>query len=201
MTIDLLWTTILDPRCRALRHLSEREKITAKWKLTEEVTHVYRENVSKSSTFDQKEKASDAVFSNPKVFKHFDFFDASVTTSDGMTEDKNESNEEQIRSSALREVENYLDPSLRVNVDVKSLDWWKVNRSTFPHISQVARKWLSVIATSTPSERVFSDCGLALTAKRSKMKGDILQDQVMIRRNINDVDISFEDILEKFKKN
>ena len=124
-----------------------------------------------------------------------------MTTSDGMTEDKNESNEEQIRSSALREVENYLDPSLRVNVDVKSLDWWKVNRSTFPHISQVARKWLSVIATSTPSERVFSDCGLALTAKRSKMKGDILQDQVMIRRNINDVDISFEDILEKFKKN
>jgi len=46
-----------------------------------------------------------------------------------------------------------------------SMDGWKVHSHQFPCIAQLARNWLCVTATSTPSERVFSDCGLALTAK------------------------------------
>ena len=53
-----------------------------------------------------------------------------------------------------------------------SMDWWKVHRHQFPRIAQLARKLLCVTATSTPSEIVFSDCGLALTAKRSRLKGN-----------------------------
>ena len=52
-----------------------------------------------------------------------------------------------------------------------------------------------------PSERVFSDCGLALTAKRSRLKGNILRDQVMIRRNVPCLNITRDDIQTKFAKN
>jgi len=38
-------------------------------------------------------------------------------------------------------------------------------------------------STSMPSKRVFLDCGLALTTKRLRLKGNVQQDQVMIHGN------------------
>ena len=102
--------------------------------------------------------------------------------------------------SATREVENYLDHTIVVGSDMSSLDWWKAEKHRFPRISVLARKWLCVPASSTPSERVFSDCGLALTAKRSRLKGSILRDQVMIRRNAHCIRITQDDILTKFSE-
>ena len=70
----------------------------------------------------------------------------------------------------------------------------------FTHIAVLARKWLCVTATSTPSERVFSGCGLGLTAKRSRLNGYILRDQVMIRRNTGCVNITQNDIETFFSR-
>jgi hypothetical protein len=86
--------------------------------------------------------------------------------------------------SATREVENYLDPeAIVVRPEVSSLIWWAERAHQFPRIAELARKWLCVTASSTPSERVFSDCGLALTAKCSRLKGEVLQDQVQVTYN------------------
>ena len=63
------------------------------------------------------------------------------------------------------------------------LDWWQENKTKYPHIAVLARKWLSVPATSTPSERVFSICGIVNTAKRSKMNGKSIENQVLIHNN------------------
>jgi hAT family C-terminal dimerisation region len=42
--------------------------------------------------------------------------------------------------------------------------WWKERKDRFPKVALAARKWLSVCSTSTPSERVFSICGVVDTA-------------------------------------
>ncbi|GAB5373055.1 hypothetical protein AAMO2058_001717200 [Amorphochlora amoebiformis] len=42
---------------------------------------------------------------------------------------------------------------------VDPLKWWRDNRNAFPILSQVARVYLGVHATSTESERTFSKCG------------------------------------------
>ena len=63
------------------------------------------------------------------------------------------------------------------------LDWWQENKTKYPHIAVLARKWLSVPATSTPSKRVFSICGIVNTAKRSKMNGKSIENQVLIHNN------------------
>jgi len=85
---------------------------------------------------------------------------------------------EECVTAAKREIENYLDPLISVPPKTDPLQWWKENRLRFPKVAIAARKWLCVPGTSTPSERVFSDCGIALSAKRSSMRGDALVNQI-----------------------
>lgn len=66
------------------------------------------------------------------------------------------------------------------------LNWWNRNCFRYPNIARVARKWLAVTATSTPSERVFSICGLVDTAKRSQMLGESIEAQVFVHNNYDE---------------
>ena len=193
MTIDIVWTTILDPRCRSLKHLTSMEREEAKNLLIEEVLQ----------TFEDKDPLGPASISNDSAdVLGFDIFDSPVKekVSEDSTEDEVVQHRLLVQSSAKREVENYLDPAIVVSPETSSLEWWRENKYRFPHVAVLARKWLCVTATSTPSERVFSDCGLGLTAKRSRLKGYVLQDQVMIRRNACCVNITQDDIAAKFSK-
>jgi hypothetical protein len=83
-------------------------------------------------------------------------------------------NDELHHSSVVREVENYLDPQLHIHFKGDPLVWWRDHRFRFPRIAVAARKRLWVPGTSTPYERSFSHCSVALTAKRTKMPGDAL---------------------------
>ena len=74
------------------------------------------------------------------------------------------------------------------------LVWWKEHRFQFPMIAVVARKWLSTPGSSTPSECVFSHCGVALSAKRASMRGGALMNQVLLMNNLKHVHLSLEDI-------
>ena len=54
------------------------------------------------------------------------------------------------------EIKTYLaEPVIPKNSD--PLLYWKERRDTFPSLSRMATKYFSVCATSTPSERAFSD--------------------------------------------
>ena len=58
------------------------------------------------------------------------------------------------------------------------LEWWRSRRAEYPLMSRLARKYLSVQATSTAAERVMSDLALTLDKRRQSMKGDLF-DQLM----------------------
>lgn len=47
--------------------------------------------------------------------------------------------------------------------------WWQKQTSEYPQLAVLASVYLSIPATSAPSERVFSGAGLLLTAKRSRL--------------------------------
>ena len=101
---------------------------------------------------------------------------------------------EECVAGVKREIENYLDPSISMPPKTDPLQWWKVNGSRFPKVAMAARKWLCVPRTSTPSERVFSHCGIALSAKRSSMRGEALMNQVLLKNNLRHVLYTVEDI-------
>ncbi|CAG8580474.1 7476_t:CDS:1 [Ambispora gerdemannii] len=63
------------------------------------------------------------------------------------------------------------------------LVWWNNNIKTFPHHIKQARKYLSIPATSVPSERLFSDAGNIITEKRNRLSSDIVHDILFLKHN------------------
>ena len=50
------------------------------------------------------------------------------------------------------------------------LEWWKKHESKFPILAHLAKLYLSLQATSAPSERQFSQAERLLSKKRNKIK-------------------------------
>jgi hypothetical protein len=61
--------------------------------------------------------------------------------------------------------------------------WWYNRQEKFPILSFFAKKYLSVYACSTASERLFSDAGNLLTAKRTRINPDLFKKLIFLKRN------------------
>jgi hypothetical protein len=83
-------------------------------------------------------------------------------------------------TSQDRELQQYR--CLNVSPD-DVLEWWRLQRSTFPRLSQLARAILAVPATSAPSERIFSVAGLAINAKRSCLNPNTADKIIFVHEN------------------
>lgn len=66
------------------------------------------------------------------------------------------------------------------------LSYWRVNRHNLPKLSQLARKLLSIPATSTPSERIFSTCGVLLTDRRCRLSTTSLEMLLFLKYNMSE---------------
>ena len=49
------------------------------------------------------------------------------------------------------------------------LRWWKARKDTYPNLSGIARRYLGIVATSVPSERLFSVAGNTVSAKHAAL--------------------------------
>jgi hypothetical protein len=83
-----------------------------------------------------------------------------------------------VRAELLGELNRYraisglsmADPVSKVRTN--PLQWWKVHEPTFPHVAALARRYLCIPATSSPSERLFSTAGLTITKARNGLRDD-----------------------------
>jgi hypothetical protein len=76
---------------------------------------------------------------------------------------------EEITSSGLYlPFKQYLQlPIISRNEDV--LTFWLQNRNHYTHLYQLHHKYLCIVGTSVPAERVFSKAGNIITAKRNRL--------------------------------
>ncbi|KAG9280417.1 zinc finger BED domain-containing protein 1-like [Astyanax mexicanus] len=70
-----------------------------------------------------------------------------------------------------------------VDGDDDPLAWWRTNSKRLPIMARLARKYLCVCATSTPSERVFSTAGNVVSPSRSHLKPDKVNMLVFLAKN------------------
>ena len=61
--------------------------------------------------------------------------------------------------------------------------WWRGNASRFPHLAIVARRYLAIPATSTPSERVFSVAGIVVDKRRCALTVEMINALVFLHKN------------------
>eukprot|EP00117_Sycon_ciliatum_P035219 scpid88077/ scgid2524/ len=63
------------------------------------------------------------------------------------------------------------------------LAWWKVHEEQFPHLAVLAQKYLSIVSTSVPSERVFSACGLLVDKLCCSLSPETVDAMVFLAKN------------------
>ncbi|KAJ8381766.1 hypothetical protein SKAU_G00025440 [Synaphobranchus kaupii] len=82
------------------------------------------------------------------------------------------------------ELDSYL---LIATADHRSdpLQWWHLHSSHFPRISRLAKQYLCILATSSPSERVFSKGGNIVTSSRASLKPENVNRLVFLAKNLN----------------
>lgn len=64
------------------------------------------------------------------------------------------------------------------------LKWWKENAPMYPRLSSLSKAYLTVPATSVPSERVFSTAGDIVSAQRSQLLPANVDMLVFLQKNL-----------------
>lgn len=88
------------------------------------------------------------------------------------------------RNDKPSELESYLNIQLKIdtnNFDLKK--WWFENKDEFPNLVKMYCQYLSIPATSAPSERNFSDAGLIVTKRRNSLLPKTIR-SLVIARNV-----------------
>ena len=112
----------------------------------------------------EKEKQSDSVWSS---------FDKKQSTKTSTP-----------TTSAIIELRQYFE-EVNINRTDDPLKWWKTRESVYPNLSKIAKKYLGIVATSVPSERVFSKAGQVVTERRNRLKANNVQKLIFLNANIN----------------
>ncbi|XP_039597059.1 E3 SUMO-protein ligase ZBED1-like [Polypterus senegalus] len=87
------------------------------------------------------------------------------------------------KSSVACELESLLQSSY-LDSEGDPLKWWKEHEKSYPRLSKVAKKYLCIPATSSPSERAFSSGGNLVTCLRSSLKPDQVDRLVFLAKNL-----------------
>ena len=84
--------------------------------------------------------------------------------------------------SIVEEVALYLDER-PIKRKEDPIAWWRANANRFPRLAVLARRYLSIPATSTPSERVFSVAGIVVDKRRCALSAEMINALVFLHRN------------------
>ena len=85
-------------------------------------------------------------------------------------------------NSVDKELDSYL-CEISVDEDSNPLEWWCARSGNFPILSTMAKKYLSMPATSAPVERLFSIAGKIFRPERSSLSDGVFEMLMFIRCN------------------
>ena len=92
---------------------------------------------------------------------------------------------------ARKELDRYLSSSSIPSFDPDTgdentpLDWWRAHHKEYPHLADMARKYLCIQASSSPSERLFSKAGNIITPRRAQLKPQKANMLIFLADNLN----------------
>lgn len=81
------------------------------------------------------------------------------------------------------EVTRYTEMAVMDN-EVEILDWWKINKTSFPKLAKLARSVLCIPASSSSSERVFSAAGRTISQRRTALKPSTVDAIIFLHKSM-----------------
>ncbi|XP_039679163.1 E3 SUMO-protein ligase ZBED1-like [Perca fluviatilis] len=90
---------------------------------------------------------------------------------------------QQQHQAIASELHSYLQREI-LDAEEDPLKWWTESQRLYPRLSNLARKYLCIPATSSSSERVFSTSGNIVTCLRSSLKPDHVNRLVFLAKNL-----------------
>ena len=156
--------TFLDPRCKSLNFASESQ-------ITKTITllrKIYEEAKQGLGTIQQQQSSSHSPGNSllKNIFSNHN------------------------RRERRDEVEEYVMIE-EIGYSTCPFKWWASQESHFPILSQLAKKYLAIPATSASSERLFSDAGNVMTVRRINLLPSTFEHLVFCKRNWRLVDSLF----------
>uniref|UniRef100_A0AAQ6AK64 HAT C-terminal dimerisation domain-containing protein n=1 Tax=Amphiprion ocellaris TaxID=80972 RepID=A0AAQ6AK64_AMPOC len=179
----VILATALDPRFRRLKFLSPDEVLHVQTKLQTMVLAEKREmDVQQHGSCSSTSTDTPAAQSTPPAT----LLD-SLLGSDGEDEDR-ASQGEDVHTQVRNEVLTYFGEK-NLAKEENALQWWKANRDRYPMLARLAKSYLCIPGTSTPSERLFSAAGNITSKKRASLSQEhvdifALQCKVLEERDI-----------------
>ena len=93
--------------------------------------------------------------------------------------------EDETQTAPKDELAEYLAiPQIKYKTEEDALEWWKVHARDFPNVAVMARKYLGCPASSASVERLFSQVGMAYSAKRKRAGASTLESIMFARSNL-----------------
>ncbi|ROL41901.1 Zinc finger BED domain-containing protein 1 [Anabarilius grahami] len=159
----VILATVLDPRFRKLKLLS-----------IDEVQHVQNKlqtmALQERRKMDVQQHGSCSVTSTYTTATESTLLATlidSLLGSDGEEEDR-ANKDEDVHTQVRNEVLTYFG-KISLAKEENPLLWWKANNDRYPMLARLAKSYLCIPATSTPSERLFSAAGNIASKKRATL--------------------------------
>ena len=164
-------TSVLDPRYKLLNFVDSHTK-----------QYVFDNLLCRMKEEVELDGHVENPLPSPKRKKTDDILDYYASSSNGSsngsdTDSPYEANAMEKEVSLFRaedELDHNMDP----------LQWWQLNSHRFPHLAKLARRMLSIQATSVPSERLFSAAGNVVTAKRASLSPQTVDMILFLNKNL-----------------
>lgn len=156
---------LLDPRFKRLAFRDEGSYENAKTMLRAELENLTRTPLETEVITEP----SPAIPDNDSIWKEFDAkVLASGSTSNAV--------------SSIITMRQYMEEKI-LSRNECPLKWWQARTVLYPELSSLAQKYLSIMATSVPSERTFSKSGQILSERRSSLKPKRMEKILFLNMN------------------
>lgn len=163
-------STVLDPRFKDLKMIEKFQRKAVYESIEMELFLL--NDASKARETNDGSDSEDVEPVSKKAKVCFDYY-----------ESDDEDIEDVFDDEAKKEMERYKRES-KVDAESCPLTWWKMHESSYKLLSQVAKKYLCVPATSVEAERQFSELGILLNKRRLLLTGSHVNQQLFLKGKV-----------------